>query len=101
MFIRHYREELSYLKDLAVEFSKAHPALAPRLSGQSPDPVVERLLEGVAFSGAMLRQKLDGEFPEVVHSLLSARLRTRDSRRLDLELVTAPSEKRLYTKPSR
>lgn len=70
MFNRYYREELSHLKDLAVEFSKAHPALAPRLAGQSPDPDVERLLEGVAFSAALLRQKLDDEFPEIIHGLM-------------------------------
>ncbi len=56
MFNRYYQQELSYLKELAVEFSKAHPALAPMLSGQSQDPDVERLLEGVAFSAGLLRQ---------------------------------------------
>ena len=70
MFNRYYQQELSYLKELAVEFSKAHPALAPMLSGQSQDPDVERLLEGVAFSAGLLRQKLDDEFPEIIHGLM-------------------------------
>ena len=70
MFNRHYRQELSYLRELAVEFSRVHPALAPRLGEQSPDPDVERLLEGVAFSTGLLRQKLEDEFPEIVHSLM-------------------------------
>ena len=70
MFNRYYLQELSYLKTLAVEFSKLHPALAPRLGDQSPDPDVERLLEGVAFSTALLQQKLEDEFPEIVHGLM-------------------------------
>ena len=70
MFSRYYLQELSYLKNLAVEFSKVHPALAPRLGDQGPDPDVERLLEGVAFSTALLRQKLEDEFPEIVHGLM-------------------------------
>ena len=70
MFSRHYQQQLQNLKELAVEFSKAHPALAPMLSGQTPDPDVERLLEGVAFLTGMLREKLEDEFPEIVHGLL-------------------------------
>ena len=70
MVNRFYQEELSYLRDLAVQFSKAHPALAPMLSGPSTDPDVERLLEGVAFLTALLRQKLDDEFPEILHELI-------------------------------
>ena len=70
MFSRHYQQELQNLRELAVEFSKAHPALAPMLSGQTPDPDVERLLEGVAFLTGMLREKLDDEFPELLHGLI-------------------------------
>ena len=70
MINRFYQQELSYLRELAVEFSQAHPALAPMLSGPSQDPDVERLLEGSAFLTGMVRQKLDDEFPEVVHGLM-------------------------------
>jgi len=70
MFNRYFQEELSHLKDMAVEFSKAHPALAPMLSGPTGDPDVERLLEGVAFLTALLREKLDDEFPEIIHELM-------------------------------
>jgi type VI secretion system protein ImpG len=69
MFNRYYQQELLYLRDLAAEFSKAHPALAPTLSGQATDPDVERLLEGVAFSTGLIRQKLDDELPEIIHGL--------------------------------
>jgi len=70
MINRYYQQELTYLKDLAVQFSRAHPVLAPMLSGPSADPDVERLLEGVAFLTGLLRQKLDDEFPEIVHDLI-------------------------------
>ena len=40
------------------------------LSGMSADPDVERLLEGVAFLTALLREKLEDEFPEVIHELV-------------------------------
>jgi len=70
MFNKYYQQELAFLKDLAVDFSKAHPAIAPALSGPTTDPDVERLLEGVAFSTGMLRQKLDDEFPEIIHGLI-------------------------------
>ncbi|MBN1106463.1 MAG: type VI secretion system baseplate subunit TssF [Deltaproteobacteria bacterium] len=69
-FSRHYQRELLNLKELAVEFSKAHPALAPMLSGQTPDPDVERLLEGTAFLTGLLREKLEDEFPEIIHGLM-------------------------------
>ena len=70
MFNRYFQQELAYLKDLGEAFSKAHPAVAPMLSGPSSDPDAERLLEGVAFLTALLRQKLDDEFPEIIHELV-------------------------------
>lgn len=69
MFNKYYEDELLKLKQLAVEFSQANPALAPMLSGASSDPDVERLLEGVAFLTGLTRQKLDDEFPEFVQEL--------------------------------
>ncbi|WP_428560298.1 MAG: type VI secretion system baseplate subunit TssF [Solidesulfovibrio sp. DCME] len=70
MISAHYQRELAHLKVLAVEFAKAHPALAPLLSGPSTDPDVERLLEGTAFLTGLVREKLEDELPEVVHNLL-------------------------------
>ncbi len=70
MFKRYFREELSRLKALGAEFGEAYPALAPFLGGPSADPDVERLLEGVAFQTALLRQKLDDDFPEIIHDLM-------------------------------
>ncbi len=70
MFNKYYQQELAQLRDLGAEFAKAHPTLAPMLAGPSADPDVERVLEGTAFLTGMLRQKLDDEFPEIVHDLL-------------------------------
>lgn len=70
MFNRYFQQELSFLRELGAEYSEAHPAVAPMLSGPSSDPDVERLLEGVAFLTAQIREKLDDEFPEIIHELI-------------------------------
>ena len=70
MFNRYFQQELTYLKELAAEFARAHPSLAPMLSGAGQDPDVERLFEGVAFTAGLLRQKLEDEFPEIIHGLM-------------------------------
>ncbi|MGO9062715.1 MAG: type VI secretion system baseplate subunit TssF [Candidatus Binataceae bacterium] len=69
MLNRYYEQELSHLRQLAAEFSKAHPALAPMLAGPSSDPDVERLLEGVAFLTGLVRARIDDEFPEFIQTL--------------------------------
>jgi type VI secretion system protein ImpG len=67
---KYYERELSHLRNLALEFAEAHPALAPMLTGQSTDPDVERLLEGTAFLSGLIYEKMDGDFPEIVHGLI-------------------------------
>ena len=69
MFNRYYQDELAKLRNLALEFSRHNPALAPMLSASSSDPDVERLLEGVAFLTGLIRQKLDAEFPEFIQEV--------------------------------
>jgi type VI secretion system protein ImpG len=70
MLNRYYLQELAALRDLGKEFSEANPAIASMLSGPTADPDVERLLEGVAFLTALVREKLDDDFPEIVHDLV-------------------------------
>ena len=70
MLNRHYLDELAYLRDLGREFARAHPEIAGHLGEIGTDPDVERLLEGVAFIGARIRQKLDDEIPELTHALI-------------------------------
>ena len=69
MFNQYFQSELANLRELGAEFSRRHPAVAPMLSGMSTDPDTERLLEGVAFLTALLRQRLDDDFPEIVQEL--------------------------------
>ena len=70
MFNTYYQNELYKLRTLAKEFSKAHPAAAPMLAGESVDPDVERLLEGTAFLTGHLQHKIDDDFPEIIHGLM-------------------------------
>lgn len=69
MFNKYYQDELTYLRELGQEFAAAYPAIAPMLAEAGGDPDVERLLEGVAFLTGKLRQKIDDEIPEVIHSI--------------------------------
>ncbi len=71
MLDKYYQDELQYLRELGQEFAQAHPAAAHYLAAQSRDPDVERLLEGFAFLSARVRQKLDDEFPELTHGLMT------------------------------
>ena len=70
MYSRYYQNELQKLRNLAKEFAEAHPAAAPMLASESVDPDVERLLEGTAFLTGHLQQKIDDDFPEIVHGLM-------------------------------
>lgn len=71
MFNKYYQDELAYLRELGREFAQAYPAIAPMLAERGGDPDVERLLEGVAFLTGKIRQKIDDEIPEVIHSVAS------------------------------
>lgn len=68
---KYFQNELDSLKDIAREFSEANPTLAPQLAQASTDPDVERILEGVAFLTAGIRQKIDDDFPEFSQGLLN------------------------------
>jgi type VI secretion system protein ImpG len=70
MFKDYFQQEMNQLRELGAEFSKKHPAMAPMLSGPVADPDVERLNEAVAFQTAMLRRKLDDDFPEIIQGLI-------------------------------
>jgi type VI secretion system protein ImpG len=71
VFSKYYQDELQFLRELGQEFAQAHPAAAHYLAGPSRDPDVERLLEGFAFLAARVREKLDDEFPELTHGLMT------------------------------
>lgn len=71
MLNRYYRDELNFLKRQGREFAEGNPGLSRFLSERSTDPDVERLLEGFAFLTGRLREKVEDEFPELTHSLIS------------------------------
>lgn len=68
---KYYQQELDSLRDTAVEFASAYPAIAPQLGGPRPDPDVERVLEGVAFLTGQIRSTLDEGFPEFAQGILN------------------------------
>jgi len=73
--LRHYNDELIYLRRRAAEFSEEHRQVAGRLgidAPTDPDPHVERLLEGVAFLAARVQLKLDDRFPVFAQHLLGS-----------------------------
>lgn len=69
MFNKYFQDELGYLRELGKEFATAYPGIGPMLAERGGDPDIERLLEGVAFLTGKIRQKIDDELPEVIHSV--------------------------------
>ncbi|MGH1345481.1 MAG: type VI secretion system baseplate subunit TssF [Nannocystales bacterium] len=70
MGAKYYESELQYLREMGKEFSLLHPSTAGLLAEKGSDPDVERLLEGVAFLTARIRERVDDAVPEVVHGLM-------------------------------
>ncbi len=68
---KYFLNELDSLREIAQEFSRANPTLAPQLAQASSDPDVERILEGVAYLTAGIRKKIDDDFPEFSQGLLN------------------------------
>ncbi len=68
-FIAAYRKELAHLRELAAEFGRERPEIAPLVSGPMADASVERVLEGTAFLCALLRMKVDDDLPEIIHEV--------------------------------
>lgn len=72
--LRYFDAEMRYLREAAKEFAQTHPDRAAMLDldkAGTPDPYVERLFEGFAFSMGRLRQKIDDDLPELTESLVS------------------------------
>lgn len=69
----YYDRELIAIRRLAAEFAQANPKIAGRLRlsrDAVDDPLVARLLDGVAFLAARVHRRLDDEFPELTDALL-------------------------------
>ncbi|MCK4608973.1 MAG: type VI secretion system baseplate subunit TssF [Gammaproteobacteria bacterium] len=72
--IREYFEaEMRLLREAGQNFAEQYPEQAGMLNLKSwhdRDPYIERLLEGVAFLTAQIRQKIDDDIPEISENLL-------------------------------
>ena len=64
----YYQQELYKIKELARDFAKHYPVLAPLL-GERGDPDTERLLEGFAFLSGQLQARMDNNLPQVYAGL--------------------------------
>jgi type VI protein secretion system component VasA len=71
----YYRDNLSYLRNLAAEFAVEFPKIAGRLGlgdFDCEDPYIERLLEGTAFLSARVVKKLDEGYRNLLESVLNS-----------------------------
>lgn len=68
MKARYYEAELAYLREQGRALAQKHPRTAGLLAERSDDPDVERLLEGVAFLAAAVRERIDDAVPELAAS---------------------------------
>jgi len=70
----YYERELTFLRQMGVEFAGKYPKIASRLvlePDKCEDPHVERMLEAFAFLAARVHLKIDDEFPEITEALLN------------------------------
>jgi type VI secretion system protein ImpG len=73
--LSYYMRELAYIRQQGSEFAERYPKVAGRLRlgrDRVDDPMVERLIEAVAFLNARIRHKLDDDFPEIAEAMLGA-----------------------------
>ncbi|WP_226778943.1 type VI secretion system baseplate subunit TssF [Oceaniglobus trochenteri] len=71
--LRHYENELSFLREMGGEFAQSYPKIAARLGMDGTevlDPYVERLLEGTAFLTARVQLELELQYPAFTNHLL-------------------------------
>ena len=69
----YFAAELRLLREGVQEFAERYPEQAGALNlntAQDRDPYIERLLEGVAYLTAQIRQRVDDDIPDVCETLL-------------------------------
>ncbi|WP_242689373.1 type VI secretion system baseplate subunit TssF [Photorhabdus cinerea] len=59
-----FLQELSYMRQLALEVAKESPHLANFLSEGAGEPGIERLTQGFALLASRVRYKIEDDFPE-------------------------------------
>jgi len=68
-FIYYYQTELAYYRELAQEFGRAHPEVGHLVAERGGDSAADRMFQGAALLTARLRQRVEDDFPEIVHPL--------------------------------
>ncbi|MEX0970444.1 MAG: type VI secretion system baseplate subunit TssF [Paracoccaceae bacterium] len=71
--LKHYEQELAYMREMGEEFAESYPKIASRLGMDGVeirDPYVERLMEGFAFMAARVQLELDLQYPVLTQHLL-------------------------------
>jgi type VI secretion system protein ImpG len=71
---KYFDTEMRLLQEAAQDFARAFPEKARMLGLQDikdRDPYVERLLEGMAFLTAEVKQRIDDDVPELAETLLA------------------------------
>lgn len=71
--LKHYEEELSFIREMGAEFAASYPKIASRLGMEGLevfDPYVERLLEGFAFLASRVQLELTLQYPTFTQNLL-------------------------------
>ncbi|RPJ11367.1 MAG: type VI secretion system baseplate subunit TssF, partial [Deltaproteobacteria bacterium] len=72
--LNYYERELTFIRELGVEFAKKYPKIAGRLllePDKCEDPHTERLIEAFAFISGRIHKKIDDDFPELTEALLN------------------------------
>ncbi len=69
----YYQREMKILREDGAAFAARYPKVAPHLGlapGQNPDPMVDRLLESLAYLTARVRQESEAELPSLAGQIL-------------------------------
>ena len=69
----YYQRELQILREDGAAFAARYPKVAPHLGldpGRNPDPMVERLLESLAYLTARIRHESEAELPGLAGQIL-------------------------------
>lgn len=72
--LRYYEEELTFVRQMGVDFAKKYPKIASRLlleAEKCEDPHTERLIEAFAFLTGRIHKKIDDDFPEITEALFN------------------------------
>ena len=68
---KYYEHELSYFREIGIEFGKKYNNAKYLQLERGDDPHTERLIEAFAFIAAQIHNKIDDDFPAIIQSLIN------------------------------